>query len=210
VAGRNTRASLRRKIGCGQKSVDAVDQTADLLHRLLAVGFRKKIQKDIVALKGYQDGHVQRAFDLRDAAADQQIGQHDQIGSSGRGEPTAQPVDFFALVPVLAAEHGDGQGAQFFGIHLDASRRDPAEKPWLVEQAVDQRRQMAEQGELLLEKTLTPPKKTRSTLTSSSSVRIGVYVGISWTSTPIRVSAAASVLSCMQLPQNIPAAPAVR
>jgi len=53
-----------------------------------------------------------------------------------------------------------------------------------------------------------PPKNTRRTLTSISSVRSGVYVGTSTTSSPNSISAAASVLSCRQLPQYMPAAPA--
>src|SRR5262245_34001666 len=54
-----------------------------------------------------------------------------------------------------------------------------------------------------------PPKRTRCWLTSSSSVRIGVYVGTRRTSRPSFVRAATSVLSRMQEPQNMPAAPAV-
>src|SRR5262245_45781667 len=46
-------------------------------------------------------------------------------------------------------------------------------------------------------------------LTFASSVRMGVYVGMSTMSEPSLMSCAARVLSRMQLPQNIPAPPAV-
>ena len=54
-----------------------------------------------------------------------------------------------------------------------------------------------------------PPKSTSGRLTFSSSVRVGVYTGISVTSCPRVINSAASPLSRKQLPQYIPAAPAV-
>src|SRR5438552_2376965 len=54
-----------------------------------------------------------------------------------------------------------------------------------------------------------PPKSTRRRLTFGSSVRVGVYTGTSVTSWPRAISSVASALSRKQLPQYIPAAPAV-
>src|SRR5688500_15420465 len=54
-----------------------------------------------------------------------------------------------------------------------------------------------------------PPNSTRCSLTFGSSVRVGVYTGTRCTSCPCASSSAASALSRKQLPQYIPAAPAV-
>src|SRR6187397_624277 len=55
-----------------------------------------------------------------------------------------------------------------------------------------------------------PPNNTRPpALTLGSSVRTGVYIGTSDTSCPRAINSAASPLSRKQLPQYIPAAPAV-
>src|SRR5438093_6744841 len=56
---------------------------------------------------------------------------------------------------------------------------------------------------------LIPPKSTRSRLTLVSSGLVGVYSGTSVTSWPRAISSTASALSREQLPQYIPAAPAV-
>src|SRR5512139_401867 len=57
---------------------------------------------------------------------------------------------------------------------------------------------------------LTPPKNTRSPLTFSLSVFVGVYMGTRVTSLPWRMSSRASELSRMHDPQYMLAAPAVR
>ena len=54
-----------------------------------------------------------------------------------------------------------------------------------------------------------PPKSTSGRLTFFSSVRVGVYTGMSVTSCPRAINSTASPLSRKQLPQYIPAAPAV-
>src|SRR6476646_6674605 len=56
---------------------------------------------------------------------------------------------------------------------------------------------------------LMPPKSTRSRLTLGSSGLVGVYRGTSVTSCPRASSSTASALSREQLPQYMPAAPAV-
>ncbi len=56
---------------------------------------------------------------------------------------------------------------------------------------------------------LMPPKKMRPDETFSSSVNVGVYSGTSVTSCPMRISSRARLLSRMQLPQYMLAAPAV-
>src|SRR5438105_9921062 len=56
---------------------------------------------------------------------------------------------------------------------------------------------------------LMPPNSTRSRLTFASSGLVGVYSGRSVTSWPRASSSTASALSREQLPQYIPAAPAV-
>src|SRR6185436_11411352 len=56
---------------------------------------------------------------------------------------------------------------------------------------------------------LMPPNSTRSRLTFGSSGLVGVYRGRSVTSCPRAISSTASALSREQLPQYIPAAPAV-
>src|SRR5713101_602996 len=56
---------------------------------------------------------------------------------------------------------------------------------------------------------LMPPNSTRSRLTLASSVVVGVYSGRSVTSWPRAISSTASALSREQLPQYMPAAPAV-
>src|SRR6267378_1832365 len=56
---------------------------------------------------------------------------------------------------------------------------------------------------------LMPPNSTRSRLTFASSGLVGVYNGRSVTSWPRASSSTASALSREQLPQYIPAAPAV-
>jgi hypothetical protein len=56
---------------------------------------------------------------------------------------------------------------------------------------------------------LMPPKSTRSRLTLGSSGLVGVYRGTSVTSCPRASNSTASALSREQLPQYIPAAPAV-
>ena len=54
-----------------------------------------------------------------------------------------------------------------------------------------------------------PPKTTWCWLTLRSSVRVGVYTGVSTTSCPRAMSADASALSRRQLPQYICPAPPV-
>src|SRR5262245_45133718 len=54
-----------------------------------------------------------------------------------------------------------------------------------------------------------PPNRTFGRVTLGSSVRSGVYSGISVTSWPLAISSVASALSWRQLPQYIPPAPAV-
>src|SRR3954470_8788598 len=54
-----------------------------------------------------------------------------------------------------------------------------------------------------------PPKNTCAPLTFLSSVRVGVYTGVSTTSCPLASSSAASALSRRQLPQYIVPAPPV-
>src|SRR5688572_8491328 len=56
---------------------------------------------------------------------------------------------------------------------------------------------------------LIPPISTFEALTLGSSTSVGVYAGCSVTSCPRAISAVASELSRRQLPQYIPAAPAV-
>src|SRR6266852_9868583 len=56
---------------------------------------------------------------------------------------------------------------------------------------------------------LMPPNSTRSRLTFASSGLVGVYNGRSVTSCPRASSSTASALSREQLPQYMPAAPAV-
>src|SRR5262245_25803423 len=56
---------------------------------------------------------------------------------------------------------------------------------------------------------LIPPNSTRSSLTFVSSGLVGVYIGINVTSWPRASSSTASALSRAQLPQYIPAEPAV-
>src|SRR3954454_16119164 len=54
-----------------------------------------------------------------------------------------------------------------------------------------------------------PPKNTCAPLTFLSSVRVGVYTGVSTTSCPLASSSAASALSRRQVPQYIVPAPPV-
>src|SRR6187431_1599947 len=56
---------------------------------------------------------------------------------------------------------------------------------------------------------LMPPNRTVGALTFGSSTSVGVYTGCSVTSWPRASNSAASALSRRQLPQYIPAAPAV-
>ena len=117
--------------------------------------------------------------------------------------------DLFTLFAVFALEHGDGQVAQVFGPRLDGESRHPAQQRRGVEEAVEEPGRMAEQAPFLLQIDVDAAEEDALLadvfLVGADRRVAGDEQGV----VALAARAATRVLSFMQLPQNMPAAPAV-
>ena len=115
-------------------------------------------------------------------------------------------VDFFVLMARLAAQHRDGHVPQLAGVDAHAALRQPLDEPRPVPQPIEQPGGAAKQSPFLLQVNADAAKH-QSRLADVGLVGAdGGVGGDDSTSCPSAMSAAASVLSCRQLPQYMPPA----
>ena len=170
----------------------------------------QRLEEDVVALKRDEDRHAERSLQCRNHAREQGVGQHDDVGLDLGREPADELRDLLPLLAVLPSEHGDGQVAELAVLASDGEPRHPAQQPAEVEQPVEEPRRVAEQPELLLQVDVDAAEEDAA-LADVVLVGADRRVGGDEQRVVARACtrAATSVLSRMQVPQYMPAAPAV-